>query len=40
MKLVIPSNRYKNSFIEAVKEYQSYPSEDRQDIYALSIDAL
>ncbi len=35
MKLILPSVQYKNSFIEAVKEYQAVESNDRRDIYEL-----
>lgn len=40
MKLVLPSIEFKDSFIEAVKEYQSQQQTDRVDIYELNIQDL
>jgi len=40
MKLVLPSVTYKESFIQAVKEYHSIDAKDRKDIYSLNIDEL
>lgn len=40
MKIIIPSVDYKQSFIEAVKEYQSTDADDRLDIFALNVDEL
>lgn len=40
MKLVLPTTKYKESFLEALKDYQSVDAEDRLDILALSIDEL
>lgn len=38
--LVTPSAHYKNSFIEAVREYQKTDSNERKDIFDLRIDDL
>lgn len=40
MKLLLPSVQYKDSFIEAVKEYQSQQQTDRVDIYEINIQDL
>lgn len=37
MKLELPSQKYKDSFIKAVKEYHAVDSEDRRDIYKLNV---
>lgn len=40
MKLVLPSQKYKDSFIKAVGEYHIVDSDDRRDIYKLNINDL
>jgi predicted acetyltransferase len=40
MELVLPSEKYKDDFIQAVKEYHSVDSQDRKDIYALKVEDL
>lgn len=40
MQLVLPSLKYKDSFIQAVHEYHSVDSDDRRDIYELKVDEL
>lgn len=40
MELTKPSIEYKDSFIEAVREYQATDSDDRRDIYGLNVDEL
>lgn len=40
MELVIPSIKYKDSFIQAVKEYQTTDADDRKDIFALKVEEL
>ncbi len=40
MKLVLPSVEYKDSFIQAIKEYQEKDAEDRRDIYELDVTEL
>jgi predicted acetyltransferase len=40
MDLVKPSTAYKESFIEAVKEYQATNDDDRKDIFELKVDEL
>jgi predicted acetyltransferase len=40
MKLVFPSKKYKNSFLQALSEYQSEKANDRLDIFTLSSDVL
>lgn len=40
MELVLPTADYKDSFIEAVKEYQAVDSDDRRDIYELNVAEL
>ena len=40
MELVTPSVKYKNSFIQAVIEYQAINADDRKDIYKLKVDEL
>ncbi len=37
MQLVLPSEQYKNSFLEALEEYHQTKSNDRLDIYELSV---
>lgn len=40
MKLVFPSSEYKDSFIQALKEYQATDAADRKDIYELNSEDL
>jgi predicted acetyltransferase len=40
MQLVVPSIKYKESFLEALEEYQKSISSDRLDIYALNAEML
>lgn len=36
MQLIVPSSKYKGSFLEAVEEYQKEKANDRMDIFALN----
>ena len=40
MELILPTTQYKDSFIQAVIEYQAEDSADRRDIYELKVDEL
>lgn len=40
MQLVFPTIKYKNSFLEALREYQAVKADDRLDIYELSLLSL
>lgn len=40
MQLVLPSIQYKDSFIQAVKEYQADKADDRLDVLSLNVDDL
>lgn len=40
MQLVLPSEKYKESFLEALQEYHQTESDDRLDIYELSVKNL
>jgi predicted acetyltransferase len=40
MELVLPSEKYKDSFINAVEEYHTTDSDDRLDIFALNVEEL
>ena len=40
MQILLPSGKYKESFIAAVKEYQATDDNDRQDIFSLKVEDL
>ncbi len=40
MQLVLPSEKYKNSFLQALQEYHEIDADDRLDIYELSVKDL
>ena len=40
MELIVPSVKYNDSFIQAVKEYQSVDADDRKDIFELKVEEL
>lgn len=40
VRLETPSTQYKDSFLEAVEEYQATDADDRKDIFALKVEEL